>query len=318
MNWEKRGLIFDPYEHALPVGGAGFAQSPQSLILHDRVRVYFSTRERDEFGKYLSHVAYVDFDRQMHRVIGVSHRPVIGLGATGCFDEHGIFPFSVFHDGERILAYTTGWNRKVSVSADASIGLAISHDDGETFQRYGNGPVMTACLNEPFLVCDAFVMREGDTYRMWYIFGCRWVTGSASEQPDRVYKIAYAESRDGIYWRRNGKPLIADRLHADECQALPTVIRLGDTYHMYFCYRDVHGFRTDSGKAYRIGYAYSGNGLAWTRDDDKGGIDVSADGWDSGMQCYPHIFECDGKVHLLYNGNEFGRHGFGLATLVEA
>ena len=33
------------------------------------------------------------------------------------------------------------------------------------------------------------------------------------------------------------------------------------------------------------------------------------------MQCYPHVFECDGKVYLLYNGNEFGRHGFGLARL---
>jgi hypothetical protein len=33
------------------------------------------------------------------------------------------------------------------------------------------------------------------------------------------------------------------------------------------------------------------------------------------MQCYPHVFECDGKVYLLYNGNEFGRYGFGLAEL---
>jgi hypothetical protein len=27
------------------------------------------------------------------------------------------------------------------------------------------------------------------------------------------------------------------------------------------------------------------------------------------------VFECDGKVYMLYNGNEFGRHGFGLAVL---
>ena len=36
----------------------------------------------------------------------------------------------------------------------------------------------------------------------------------------------------------------------------------------------------------------------------------------SEMQCYPHLFECDQKIYLLYNGNEFGRHGFGLAVLV--
>ena len=35
--------------------------------------------------------------------------------------------------------------------------------------------------------------------------------------------------------------------------------------------------------------------------------------WDQNMQCYPHISECDGRTFLLYNGNEFGRFGFGAA-----
>ena len=88
----------------------------------------------------------------MSRMLGVSTETVLPLGGLGCFDEHGIFPINVFRDGDRVLAYTTGWNRKVSVSADAAIGLAISHDDGLSFQRYGTGPVMAASLHEPFLV----------------------------------------------------------------------------------------------------------------------------------------------------------------------
>ena len=55
--------------------------------------------------------------------------------------------------------------------------------------------------------------------------------------------------------------------------------------------------------------------LTWHRDDASIGIDVADEGWDSDMQCYPHLFRCDGKVYLLYNGNEFGRHGFGVAVL---
>jgi ribosomal protein S18 acetylase RimI-like enzyme len=35
------------------------------------------------------------------------------------------------------------------------------------------------------------------------------------------------------------------------------------------------------------------------------------------MQCYPHAFRFKGRTYLLYNGNEFGRHGFGLAVLEE-
>lgn len=315
MKWRKLGKLFDPTQHVLPDRCTAFAQSPQSLVLPDRIRIYFSSRERDAIGKYLSHICYADFARDLSRLISVSSHAVLPLGKLGCFDEHGVFPINVLRDGPRVLAYTTGWNRKVSVSADAAIGLAISHDNGNTFQRHGDGPILAATLHEPFLVGDAFVQRYGDIFHMWYIFGVRWEKFTENEPPDRVYKIAHATSSDGVHWQRDGKPIIRDRLNADECQALPTVIRLNDTYHMFFCYRQAYGFRRDSSRAYRIGYAYSTDLENWTRDDSRAGIDISTADWDSQMQCYPHVFACDGKVYLLYNGNEFGKHGFGAAIL---
>jgi hypothetical protein len=315
MKWSKLGKIFDPTQHALPNNCFAFAQAPQTLVLKDRVRIYFSTRERDSIGKYLSHVAFVDFDRSLNNIIGISNKTVIALGNLGCFDEHGIFPVNLIQDGHRVLAYTTGWNRKVSVSADASIGLAISHDNGLTFQKYGQGPVMAATLNEPFLVGDAYVAKFCGLFHMWYIFGTCWIKSSEPVAPDRVYKIAHATSENGIDWNRDGKPIIADRLNTDECQALPTVFYQSGTYHMYFCYRQAHGFRTQSDNGYRLGYARSNDLFDWVRDDHLAGIDTSEDGWDSQMQCYPHTFELDGKIYMLYNGNEFGRTGFGLAVL---
>lgn len=317
MKWSKLGKIFDPTGHALPNNCLEFAQSPQTLVMRDRVRMFFSTRERDSVGKYLSHIAFVDFDKAMLNIIGISKHTVIELGGLGCFDEHGIFPINVVRDGAKVLAYTTGWNRKVSVSADASIGLAISHDEGMTFQKYGKGPILAASLNEPFLIGDAFVALYGGRYHMWYIYGTKWKKFVGTDPPDRVYKIAHATSKDGIYWQRDSRQIIADKLNADECQALPTVFFRDGTYHMYFCYRQAHGFRKQSSNAYRIGYAYSNDLINWERNDNRAGIDVSEDGWDSQMQCYPHTFELDGKVYMLYNGNEFGRFGFGLAMLVE-
>jgi len=315
MKWVKLGKIFDPTEHALANNCIEFAQSPQTLIMHDRVRIYFSTRERDAVGKYLSHIAFVDFGKDLKNIIDISKNTVIELGGLGCFDEHGIFPVNVIRDGERILAYTTGWNRKVSVSVDAAIGLAISHDEGLTFQKLGAGPVMASSLKEPFLVADAYVAKYGGLYHMWYIYGTKWKKFAESEPPDRVYKIAHAQSEDGINWRRDGRHIITDKLNADECQALPTVFYRNGQYHMYFCYRQAHGFRNQSHNAYRVGYAYSIDLENWQRDDDQAGIDVSETGWDSQMQCYPHTFEMNGKVYMLYNGNEFGRNGFGLAVL---
>lgn len=315
MKWKKLGKIFDPTDHALPNGCVDFAQSPQALVCAGFVRVYFSTRQRDASGKYLSHVAFVDFDRRLSRILRVSKHVVVELGGLGCFDEHGIFPMSPVRDGDRVLAYTTGWNRTVSVPVDSSIGLAISTDDGQTFQKVGTGPVVTSSLHEPFLIADAFVMVRSGTYHMWYIYGTAWTSAAPGNQPERVYKIGHAVSADGVEWEKEGRQLIDDKLGGNECQALPTVIHFDGKYHMLFCYRRQFGFRTGREGAYRIGYAFSEDLKTWVRDDDSAGIEVSRDGWDSEMQCYPNVFECDGSIYLLYNGNEFGRRGFGVAVL---
>lgn len=84
---------------------------------------------------------------------------------------------------------------------------------------------------------------------------------------------------------------------------------------MFFCYRQSFDFRNNNDRGYRIGHASSVGLSAWTRDDENLQLDGSPGEWDSTMQCYPHVFECDGSVYLLYNGNEFGRYGFGLAVL---
>lgn len=305
MKWKKLGQIFEIED---------FSQSPQALVLADRIRIYYSTRVNDN-GKFLSQIAFVDMDRKLESIIGQSQRPVIQLGELGTFDEHGIFPFSVFQDGDKIAAYTCGWSRRKSVSVETSTGYAVSHDCGLTFEKLGNGPVFGASLHEPFLVGDSFVRKYDGVYHMWYMHGVRWVKENEQAAPDRVYKIGYALSNDGINWTPQDRDIISSVLHENECQALPTVLKIGDTYHMYFCFRDVFGFRQDKTKAYRLGYAYSKDLRNWTRDDRLGGMEVSAQGWDSDMMCYPNIFEVGGRVYLLYNGNNFGKAGFGTAIL---
>ncbi|MEQ1587152.1 MAG: hypothetical protein ABL895_14790 [Cyclobacteriaceae bacterium] len=317
MKWEKLGKIFDPTKYKLANNCFEFAQSPQTLVFDTFVRIYFSTREKDKTGKYLSHVSFIEMDKKFKKVFNVSTNTIIKLGGLGCFDEHGIFPINVLRDNDRILAYTSGWNRKVSVSVDASIGLAISYDDGLTFQKVGTGPVLTSSLHEPFLVGDGFVVKYGTSYHMWYVYGSRWIKDSTERDPQRVYKIVHAISNDGVSWERDGKHIILDKLNEDECQALPSVIHFNNRFHMVFCYRHAIGFRKIKDNGYRLGYAYSDDLIQWIRDDEKLGIDLTEGSWDSDMMCYPHIFRCDDKIYLLYNGNEFGRYGFGLAVLEE-
>lgn len=318
MKWIKHGKIFSPAEHTLPNGCIQFAQSPQALVFDDFVRIYFSTRAVDSSGKFLSHIAFVDMKKNLRDVIRVSDQTVIPLGGLGCFDEHGIFPMSIMRRGDAVYGYTCGWNRRVSVSVDTAIGLAISRDGGLTFQRIGDGPVLAASLHEPCLVGDGFVKVIDDAFHMWYIFGTGWKRYTPDAAPDRTYKIGHATSKDGIAWvKEEARQVIPDRLGPDESQALPTVVGIDGRYHMFFCYRESFDFRKAKGRGYRIGHAWSDDLSNWTRDDDHPMLEGTPGAWDSDMQCYPHAFECDGRVYLLYNGNEFGRHGFGLAELAQ-
>ena len=317
MRWKKLGKIFDPTDFELPQGCREFAQSPQTLVFDDFVRIYFSTRAVDPLnGKFLSHVAFVDMQKDLRGIIRVSKQSPIPLGKLGCFDEHGIFPFNVLRHRNVVMAYTSGWSRRVAVSVETAIGCAISHDDGLTFQRIGDGPVLASSVHEPFLVVDGFARYYEGQFHMWYIFGTGWKTFRRDTEPDRIYKIGHAVSADGIDWQtEEGRQIIADRLGATESQALPTVIKIGPQYHMWFCYRESSDFRMNRERAYRIGHAHSDDLSDWVRDDSQGALEVTPDGWDSDMLCYPHVFTCDDKTYLLYNGNGFGRYGFGLAVM---
>ncbi len=123
-----------------------------------------------------------------------------------------------------------------------------------------------------------------------------------------THVIKYAESGDGHAWQKAG---LSVPYQLGEAQAFsrPTVWidRLGG-YHMWYSYR------SGTGELYRIGYATSLDGLLWTRQHDKSDLGVSSSGWDSTMIEYPFVQEFEGQLQLFYNGNSFGKTGFGVAV----
>jgi hypothetical protein len=72
-------------------------------------------------------------------------------------------------------------------------------------------------------------------------------------------------------------------------------------------------YRSGTGQPYRIGYARSGDGKKWTLALPDTGIDVSAQGWDSEMIEYPFVLDHRDRRYMLYNGNGYGKTGFGIS-----
>jgi len=314
FRWKKLGKLFNPKDLVNPGWMDEFAQSPSVLITEDYVRVYFCSRPRPDLdGKYLSYISYIDLERDnLLNILRVCAQPVLGLGKYGTFDEFGTYPVSVISNGDEIYAYYAGWTRCESVPFNAAIGLAVSRDNGETFHRLGDGPVLSYTPDEPFLLGSPRIRKFEGGWQLWYVAGREWRVTDGNPEP--VYKIRMAISDNGTDWIKLGRDLISDKLGDHECQACPDVTYRNGRYHMFFSYRDIRNYKGREG-GYRIGYASSLDMLHWQRNDELIDIPLSDTGWDSEMINYPHVFELNNATYMLYQGNGMGRAGFGLAIL---
>ena len=64
-----------------------------------------------------------------------------------------------------------------------------------------------------------------------------------------------------------------------------------------------------------VEYAESLDGETWERKDDKFNLTTSETGWDSEMLAYASVIKQNNIYYMLYNGNYFGKTGFGFAEL---
>ena len=314
FKWKKLGKIFDPRDLNSTSWMKEYAQSPSVLVYENFVRVYFCTRpDPTPDGQYMSYLSYIDLARDnLKQVVNLCSQPILPLGGFGAFDEFGTNPITVIKHNDEVRVYYAGWTRCESVPFNAAIGVAVSHDDGLSFSRLGAGPVLSYSSDEPFLLGSPRVRKFGDTWYLWYVSGKEWLRTAGKPEP--VYKIRLASSLDGIHWVKHGKDLLESRLGDHECQACGDVLFRAVRYHMFFSYRHSHNYKGRDG-GYRIGYAWSLDMTTWNRCDDLAGMEVSDHGWDSEMVCYPHVFTIDGETYMLYQGNEMGRFGMGLARL---
>lgn len=298
MQWTKLGHVFvADGEHAWMQTHA--SNPVAEWVVDDVFRVYFSTRD----AMARSHIAFIELDLNRPNVIlNVSNTPVVAPGELGGFDDSGTSMGCLVRHGRRRYLYYLGWNLGVTVPWRNAIGLAISEGPGQPFIKHSPAPVLDRSAVDPFTVSYPWVLQQQGGWRMWYGSNLRW--GQAQRDMDHLLK--YAESDDGITWRRDGRIAIPLQNPAEYALSKPCVIRDADGYRMWFSHR---------GPAYRIGYAESPDGQVWERADEKAGITVSESGWDSESVEYPCVFDHKGCRYLFYNGNGYGRTGFGLAAL---
>lgn len=300
MKWRKLGLVFVPSGQNPRM--RTYAALPVAQRLDDELyRVYFSSRDEQNHA----HIGFVEFNISSPAdIVRTSDDCVLAPGPLGHFDDCGVLTSSIVEHKHSLFLYYTGWNRGGRKPLwYGTIGLAVSEDMGRTFRKISPAPIMDRSEWDPCLVASPCVLVADGIWRMWYVSGFKWK--EIGRDLHSYYHLKYAESKDGIHWERNGVVCI-DHQPQERNIARPCVIKDDDTYKMWYSY--------NAGRGYRIGYAESPDGYAWARKDDEAGIDVSLSGWDSRALAYPWVFCHKEKKYMIYNGNAFGRDGFGLAV----
>ncbi len=298
MKWKKLGVVFCPENNfewmkthaanpvAEPLGGSAF-------------RVYFTSRDPQN----RSSISWLEMDmRDPFKILRISDQPILSPGKAGLYDDSGVVMGWLASVNGRKFLYYLGWNLGVTVPWRNSIGLAVADSPEGSFVKYSKAPLLDRSDVDPYSISYPCVLVENGLWRMWYGSNLSW--GPVSR--DMAHVIKYAESPDGIHWDRKGHVAVSLKPDGEYALSKPFVLEEKGLYKMWYSYR---------GENYRLGYAESNDGLHWERLDEKVGISVSESGWDSEMIEYAYLFDVNGERYMLYNGNDYGKTGFGLAVM---
>jgi predicted GH43/DUF377 family glycosyl hydrolase len=174
-----------------------------------------------------------------------------------------------------------------SVQAGEQVGTSAG------WIKHPKNPVLGGDLGTCF---DISVLKESDTYRMWF-----------SWRPRR--SIALAESKDGVQW---SKPVIVlspnKKTDWENDLNRPVIIKNGDRYQMWYTAQA-------RGKSW-IGYATSKDGVTWERMSERPVLSAEKP-WEKVAVMCPHvIYNKKAKLYRMWysGGEQYEPNAIGYAT----
>ncbi len=301
MDWTVRKKIHVPDREAPWWEHSALAPSP--LLRGDTIRVYVGGIG----GDGISSIGYVDVAADdPGRVLSISASPVLTRGRPGTFDDNGVFPASVTRVGDRVHLFYTGFEICEKIRYRMVGGLAVSEDDGETFHRVSEAPVMDRASEGLFFRGGPSVVADGEGFRAVYSAGSDWEQIGDRLRP--TYDIYQSNSRDAVAFPSTGE-LLLSRQAGEHGLGRPQIVRVDGLLRLFFCVRTPD-------MRYTSGYAESRNGSDWVRRDDVLNLPHGLPGsWDSEMVYFPNFIDTGPRRYLFYIGNDFSRAGFGYAEL---
>ncbi|MCF8275609.1 MAG: T9SS type A sorting domain-containing protein [Flavobacteriales bacterium] len=168
--------------------------------------------------------------------------------------------------------------------------------------------VLANLPHDIYAISDCWVLKEGATYKMWY-------TGGGLNYPTDTElrsRICYATSSDGVNWTKYaGNPVLDVSYNgAWDSLGVETVSVIidedapaGQRYKMWYAGQYFNEYR------YEIGYAYSADGISWTKHGNPVLQVGTANEWDNGFLEGPSVVKDGSTYQMWYCGYDVTVNG---------
>ena len=299
MRWKKLGRIFDPNQIARCEEMISHASTPSPLIIGDNeVRIFYSSR--DTFNR--SSVSFFDLEISTLKILYAHDKPILRFGEEDTFFSDGISLGNVFNwNGEKYIAFM-GWKVPQGKHWFGQLGLLRVNNKNQ-LNFVLNSPVFPINKEDSISISYPWVChKESTELTYWYGTTKTW----EGPNSDMIHLLKKGSTNNLLNWE-SGNTVLTFDLKEFQAFSSPTVLEFGDSEILFYSYRG-------QGLNYKIGSAEltNQNPVATKKDF---GISENLEDWESEMQCYPRVFKLLDRQYMLYNGNQYGKTGIGIALL---
>jgi hypothetical protein len=269
-------------------------------------RIYFADRLEGR-----SHIFSIDLDRELKPIISSLQQRLAPSTSPGTFDDEGVMPADVVRTSHGAKLLYSGWNSRNTVPYHNSTGLADLDESGDLI-RTGRGPVMERNWQFPYLAVTPTVWGSGP-FHCIYVNGDGWFhTGAETYEP--LYSLRYAYSDNLTVWKRDDTKLVSWS-DSRPCHSNPCHLSARGRDIIVYCDRAASDYRADADSGYEIAALIFEPATVSATKLEIEWTEERLIGMNDQMRAYPEVFEWEGDLFLLTNGNGFGRTGIFISQL---
>jgi len=292
--------------HEPRIFNENYSQIPACIILNGRIHIFYA----DRLDTNKSFIKYKIICLRSFKNI-MEPKTFYCPERIGFFDTDGAMPSQIYQTKSEYFLTYNGWNRLTGtppyLNSSGRIKINLNKLNEFEFIFAEQNPFLARGPDNPSSAVTPWIEKSTKNQMVYWIRTEKWTLVSGYYEP--LYYIASG------FIDKNGRCVmrcerIIEPFYSDEVFSRPSIVAIGDKTIMAFCSRSIRDFR-DGANSYKINFAIKNriDRHGWRRIPVKFNANLD---WCNLQTSYPCLFSDGEKIYLAFNGNGFGKTGFGI------